>query len=349
MKKVFMILLVLALVLASLTACGGGSDEGVEAVALDPDQVYELRLSCPNNTTHFVCINAQMFADEVRELTDGKVDITVYPSNELGDYYQVYDELMMGTIDFAWQTISDAYDVRSSLYEMPYLCTTWDDVNELYISPAGWFYQEMADLNDSLGVKMLGIIPNGFMGVAGKNLGDEALLFDPLAKKSALVRTNSSLGMIETTKALGFNTVTIDYSDLYSALQTGTADGWNGGSLVSNWSGFKDVIDVFVEYNCTHEAKFMLCSQKTFDKLPAEYQQIIVDTGAKYAEYSFEQSKTAQDEARTGLEDYGVKILTLTDEQLTAYRDHVRTTVWPLFEEKYGEELMQKLYDFAGL
>lgn len=48
--------------------------------------------------------------------------------------------------------------------------------------------------------------------------------------------------------------------------------------------------------------------------------------------------------ARTALEEYGITIITPTDEELQEVAKIVREKVYPLFAEEFGEELMNEIY-----
>ena len=54
-------------------------------------------------------------ADEVKEKTNGRIEIVVYPANQLGDYTLVYEELIRGTIDMAAISIPSQFDPRLEL------------------------------------------------------------------------------------------------------------------------------------------------------------------------------------------------------------------------------------------
>jgi len=54
-------------------------------------------------------------ADEVKEKTNGRIEIVVYPANQLGDYTLVYEELIRGTIEMAAISIPSQFDPRLEL------------------------------------------------------------------------------------------------------------------------------------------------------------------------------------------------------------------------------------------
>lgn len=339
-RKMLAIVLVLAMALTCFAACGG--DSGNEEA-----KTYELRLATHVNETHPLTLSAQRFAEGVAEATDGNVTVTVYPSNQLGDYMQVYDELMMGTIDAAWLTIPDTYDKRNNLGATPYLVTSYEELKELYASDDSWFLQALQEINGEQGVTVLGLVPNGFMGIGAKTVGDLDTLFDVTKKQDALMRSPGIESYLAQVEAFGFRTTTIAYADLYSALQTGVADGWYGGSAISNWQGFKDVIDYFVDYRAMNEPMGMFFSSAVLDEMPQEYQDAIWEVAKAERLTAIAAVEEADSKAKADLAAFGVEIIEPTEAEMEAVKSALREAVYPLFEETFGEELMASIYAWA--
>ncbi len=347
MKKVKAVIpvLIIALMTLTFTGCGGGKSEADASSKSEP--TYNLRLSTMTSNEHTLTQSAQRYADAVFEATKGDVKITVYPSNQLGDSSSVYDELMMGSIDLAWQTVPDKYDVKANAGMTPYIVLDWDDVKTLYSDKNLWFFKTMSDVNANQGVTLLGLLPNGFMGIGAKKVGNLDTVFDLSVKQDALIRSASIDSLIAQVEAFGYRVTTIPYADLYSALQTGIADGWYGGSLISNNVGFKDVIQYFVEYKAVNEAMGMLISTKTLESLPTEYQDILIKLAEEENIVGMNEVQKAEEEARAALEEYGITIITPTDEELQTVAKGVREKVYPIFADDFGDELMKEINNWV--
>ena len=343
-RKMLAIVLVLTMALTCFAGCGGGGETGGDA---DVAKTYELRLATHVNETHPLTLSAQRFADGVAEATGGNVTVTVYPSNQLGDYMQVYDELMMGTIDAAWLTIPDTYDKRNNLGATPYLATNYEEIAELYAADDSWFLTALQEVNAEQGVTVLGLVPNGFMGIGAKTVGDLDTLFDPSVEQDALMRSPGIESYLAQVEAFGFRTTTIAYADLYSALQTGVADGWYGGSAISNWQGFKDVINYFVDYRSMNEPMGMFFSSAVLEEMPQEYQDAIWEVAKAERMTAIAAVEEADAKAKADLADFGVEIIEPTEEEMAAVKATLREAVYPLFEETFGEEIMADLYAWA--
>lgn len=121
MKKVYLLLLSLVVIMIALTGCGKDTDS-----AKDNSEPITLRYSTMQNKDHISYQVALNIKQAVEEKTEGRVLIDIYPANQLGDWSQVYDELMMGSIDMAHSSVPETYDARTAVGYFPYLSSSYD-------------------------------------------------------------------------------------------------------------------------------------------------------------------------------------------------------------------------------
>ena len=103
MKKIFALIMTLVMAM-TLVACGGKKEEAPAAPAVD-DTVYELSWAGISATDAIDTWIGEEIAARVAEATNDKVQIKVYPANQLGDLSQAYDEIINGSIDMGLCTI----------------------------------------------------------------------------------------------------------------------------------------------------------------------------------------------------------------------------------------------------
>ena len=100
MKKNIALILAAALVLPTVIAAGGcGANSGVsnsaEATAENP---MVLTLAHGLSETHTVHNAMTQFADEVKEKTDGRIIINIFPNGQLGSETENLEQLQAGVI-----------------------------------------------------------------------------------------------------------------------------------------------------------------------------------------------------------------------------------------------------------
>ncbi|MEA1939126.1 MAG: TRAP transporter substrate-binding protein DctP [Candidatus Caldatribacteriota bacterium] len=279
-------------------------------------------------------------AEKVEKATDGRIKMDVFPMNQLGDYIQVFEEIQRGTIEMGLIFIPSQYDVMLEIGSLPFLAENAEGMRE-QLSTGSYIYSILDDSLSKLGVKLLGICGEGFIGVGSakkpKNYAD------PKADKDTLIRVSTTAVYKETAQDMGYRTTSIPYADTYSSIQTGVCDGWIGGSSQINYQVFRDVINYYTPYNCLFDQTGYLINQELWDSLSSEDQKIIQEAVNYESAKSFDDCKAEDAKYMDMLADKGIEILKITPEQKKALADHIRSATWPKLEEKFGKEVLDKV------
>lgn len=343
-KKLFTLMMTGVLML-SLCACGGGNGGTSQADAAT-DETYNLRMSIMYTAGTPGYEYCTWFADRVAELTDNHVTVEVFPGSQLGDYTATFGELIAGSLDLTWESVAIEYNPKLNLVGAPYVVANWDEVKYAF-NTESWLGEYVNNVMQEQGVRQIGVAPGGFYGIGGKNVGNLDTLFDLNTPQNVLCRVPAATSAIKTMEALNFTPTTINYSDLYSALQTGVADCWYGGSVDLNYDNFRDVISYYVAYNYLNEYYPLCISEQTLAKLPAEYQDAIIQAGKDATDNAYTVMYDSYYDYFDKLEDYGITVIEPTDEELATMASLVSEQVWVDLEEIVGSEDMDALRAFV--
>lgn len=358
LKKILSMSLVMAMAIGLFGACGGNSgsgggdtssNSGGSSTAVDPGEVIELSWAGIGATDGIDTILAENAAKEIEERTNGAVKITVYPASQLGDYVQAYEEIMQGTIDMGLFTLNSSYDAFMEAVYIPFLVNDMDDY-KYWFSQDSFIVQEQAKVQEKYGIKLFGFWPSGLLGVGFTNLQESSKdkLYDFSVHKEDLVRAPALETMAIVIKdGMNFNTTTINYADLYTALQTGVADGWYGGGPYLNNTSFVDVINYFVDYKILPDSYACIMNQDKWNSIPAEYQDIINECLVNALDEGVDMLAVQEEEAIDELREAGVEVFIPTDEERNQMKDYMIDNIWPKLQEFYGEEYMTKLAELA--
>lgn len=299
-----------------------------------------LRFSGQYATEHTTTKLMREFADMVKERSNGEIRVRVFPANQLGDYTQVYEELRRGTIEMAVITTPSQFDTRLEAIALHYLAMDYDEAKKMY-APGSTMYRLVEEVNDKLDVKFLGFNVEGFGGLGTGRLPEN--LETPGAAKNILLRVPPMAVFQMPCSDEGYQTVSIPFAELYTALQTGVADGWSGGPAMVNYVQFRDVIKYFIVNNNFFENTSYLMSKKAWDKLSPEHQKIIEECARVISEKSFIEGQKNDSDFLTKMEEYGITVVRFTPEQLKAYADHCRKVTWPKMEDRVTKEIIDSL------
>lgn len=279
-------------------------------------------------------------AKEIMEKTKGAIEVRTYPASQLGDYTLMYEELMRGDLDMAMITAPTHVDTRFVLPWMPYIATGWKDAKRVF-DKNGWLVKTMTVAHKEKGVVFLGFFVNGFGGIGSTKPIQNVL--EPIADKKIILRSSPVIQSRLFAEALHFQSVTIPYAELYVSLQTGVADGWQGGNPAYNYTGFRDVIKYYYQLNNEVNADQVLVSEITWQKLTPEQQKIVVDAVERQNAKSIELAEAEDQRYINLMKDAGITVYIYTEKDLAKTAEHVRKVVWKQLRPDLGDKLYDEL------
>ena len=284
---------------------------------------------------------AMKIKEKVEKATNGKIRLNVYPANQLGDWLQVFDEIMMGTIDFCATSVPDTYDSRLAACTFPYLTSNYKEVRIVF-RPGGYYDKVLQDIYASLNVKYFGIYCDGYCGV-----GVQVPLDNPKVTnmpKGALVRVPPISAYVTAMHRIGFQTSTIPYADTFTALQTGIVKGWIGGPVSQHYGQWTDVESYYYNYDVWQESRHFIASLKTWNSLSKEEQAIFEKAIREAAAESIDNAEKNDKEYLALLKQKeGFTVVELTDAEKAAIADDVRQNSWPIIAKEYGNNYQEFL------
>lgn len=340
-------LLAALLLVTALSGCGSSSgstdsqSSGTSASGTSTT-TRELRLSMPVPEGSDSYNQALAAKEYIEEQTNGELTITLYPADQLGDWTQVFDELMMGSIDMAISNVPETYNPVLGVTSLAYLTYDYDSCRKVYAADS-FVSQTMEEGLDALGVKFFGVSISGYDGIGTKNE-----IKNPTAigeDKGCLIRVPSLDTVKYPLECLGFRTSSIPYSDTYSSIQTGVVDGWIGAPPYQHYLGYRDVENYYYAYNSLVEPFAAMVSTATWNTLTEEQQTIVADALRQACASSIDDAEKGDEEYMQLLEESGITVVRFDADQLAEFAAAVREQVWPRFAETYGEEFMTQLVE----
>lgn len=333
MKKRSLTLLVLGIVLT--TFCMVAVTSGPAMAKKRPYKVAGISAPEYRGTKSLYSIK-----EKVEAGTEGRVQFDIFPANQLGDYTQVFEEIRRGSIEMGLIFLPSQFDVMLEVGSLPFLASTGEGMKK-QLSPGSYVYEIIDKSLDHLGVKLLRLYGDGFIGVGTAKKPSNPT--SPSATKDTLIRVAPLAVYKETAEDMGFRTTNIPYADTYSAIQTGVCDGWIGGSSQINYLSFRDVIKYYTPYNCLFDQTAYLMNKKLWESMSEADRKVLLDAVNAEADKSFADSMTEDLEFQAKLREAGVEIVELTDEDRAVLAEHIRGTTWPKLADTYGAETLKKI------
>lgn len=313
----------LALCLAGLLAgCGA---EKTEPVTPEFVLTYADNQPAGYPTTQ----GAERFAQLVQERTGGRVVIQVHSDAEYGTEQEIWEQLALGGVDFARLSLAIAADdlPKLNVLQLPYLYRDAAHMWRVLDGALGEDFLQEFTRRELVGLSWYDAGARSFYAKQPiRSLNDLA---------GTTVRVQDSQIVLDMMKLLGSQPVTFAYSDVYSAFQTGKID-----AAENNWPAYyrMDHYKVAPYYTVDEHSRVpevQLASGRTWAQLPEEYQSILRQCARESAQYERQLWTEEEARARQSVLAAGCREITLSEEELEAFR----TLVQPLYDRYCGEEL----------
>lgn len=271
----------------------------------------------------------------VEEKSDGRITINVYYQDEIGGPQELFDQLVRGNIDLMLTWPHTSYDERLGVLHLPYLSLGWDEALETY-GRDGWLSEIIGPLFSDIGLEYLGPFPEGFGGIATRNT--YATNYEDA--RGIRVRSQPIFPLPQTVRAMGFQAVPIDWSEVYTSIQTGVVDGDSGNVIFWPHTYFSDLLDYYVHSQHNFSFYAFLMNQDAWQALDDQDRTIISDAVEIVVNDQFENAKDEDDMWIQRAQEDGMEYIVPSDEEMADWIERVRDQVWTEAERSLGADVM---------
>ena len=337
-KKLFRTAMVLAAVVAlgaSLAGCGSSEGETTQRYS------WPLATASPEDTV--TQIFAEKFAEEVSDLSNGKMKIQVYANSTLGGDRDLLETCADGDIPFVVQNTAPQVSFMSDLavFDLPCVFDSLDDCRKKIDDPQ--FNSLISDVYTEGGYHLLGMADQGFRVMSTNKPVNSLADF-----KGQKIRTMENSYHLAFWKALGANPTPMSFSEVYIGLQQHTIDAQENPYEVIVSNNLYEQQDYVVETNHLPHLISLIVNDDFFKDLPEDEQEIMTEAAQLATEYAREQSDARIADKVAVIEDSGTQIIKLSDETRKEIReasqgvyDSIREKINPDIYNSYMEGIEQ--------
>jgi tripartite ATP-independent transporter DctP family solute receptor len=312
MKKIFLIIGVLIVLLSGVLFFLAKSPniQNIENVTnKNNSDIIELKFAHHMPKTTILNKAALRFASEIERKTDGKVKITVYPNQELGNSHKMLELNRMGEIDILLTpTAKMSTAVPSMQYvDLPFLFPTREDAYALLDGNVGdMLFKDLAKI-DLLGVTFW---DNGF-----KNFTSNKPLLTLEDFKDLKIRVMKSRLLMEEVSALGAKPITIDFHATKKALEDGVVDAQETTLTGTVGMKFHKVQSDMTLSEHGYISCVLTISKDTMLKLPLTMQHTLISTAKDLTSWQRAELLKEEKNLLDAIKKEGLNIHTLSQTQ----------------------------------
>lgn len=289
---------------------------------------YTIRVGHTGAPDHHYQYGCEFFAEKVAEKTNGRVEILIFPADQLGGQRQETEGCQIGTHDMVLTStmILSNFEPSIGVFDMPFLFTSPEHA---YAVGDSEITEEVSAKFEKIGLKILAYWENGFRYITNS----KRPITKPEDLKGLKIRVPESPVFLETFKALGAAPTPMAFGEVFSALQLGTVDGQENPAAHVIHNAFHEVQDYISLTGHFYTFEPLVMSKNLYDSLPADIQQAIVEAAIEAAAYERQLSQDFDKECLEKIAELGMEI---SEVDKAAFQKAVEP-VYDKYKDKFGE------------
>ena len=310
MKKLLLSALMLALAATFSTA------------AQAAPQIIKVATGDPENSEQGVA--AKVFKEYVEKNTNGKYEVQIFFSGQLGDETETIHNVRRGTLDVSCVGIANIvpFVKKLGVLTLPYL---FDNLEDVVNGTNGASHE----LLNSYAMKEGGFRVLCWTYTDFRWLTNSKKPIKTMADVAGMkFRVPQSAVLLAAYKSFGANPVPISWSETFTALQQGVVDGQCYGYIGVLANKFMEANQKYLtECHYTYQLQPLIMSQRVLKKMSAEDQAVMIAAGKAAQDAVLAYQKEEGGKAKAALIEAGLVVDQLQDEP--KWKEAAVSKVWP--------------------
>ena len=333
MKKAIALSLAFVLALGAVCACAAESEP----------MTWKIGYSGTDTSPWSKCL--QKFADTIAEKTGGAVRVELYAGDQLtaGSQTDGIQAVMDGTTEISMHSnmIWAAFDQRFSVVCLPFLFDNNEEVDAALDGAGGKALS--AILENEYGVHLMGIGEDGFRHVTNSKRPIKTMA----DMKNLKIRVAGSQVVNRAYQLWGVDFVNANWSEVFTALQTGTYDGQENPLPNADSASIPEVQKYATYWTGIYDCTFFSMNEELYKSLSPELQKIVDEAGAETCRYQREITRAEDQAILKKWHDMDIEVEILSPEAAAELRA-AAAPVYKEFEEQLTPELIKAFTDAVG-
>ena len=297
---------------------------------------YNLKMAMVPGTASNEYKAAEYFANKIKEESNGRIEVALFPNGQLGDDRSMLEQVSGGALDFSFTEIGRfaIFFPEAEVYVLPYMIKDFDHVHKATFDTT--FGKNLINkIHDDLGITILSQAYNGT-----RQTTSNKAINSIEDMKGLKLRVPNAASNLNFAKYSGAAPTPMAFSEVYLALQTNSVDGQENPLSAVRAQKFYEVQPYLAMTNHILNDQLYVIGNETLESLPEDLQKVVKNAAEEAAEYH---TKLFVDE-EASLKDFFVKNgVKITEPNL----DDFKAKMQPVYDEfiKKNGKLGQQAVD----
>ncbi|MBM3565659.1 MAG: TRAP transporter substrate-binding protein [Alphaproteobacteria bacterium] len=216
-------------------------------------------------------VAANEFAKRANAKLGAKAKVSVFGSSQLGGDKEQMQKLLLGTLDIAVpSTVMTSVVDQFGVFEMPYLVKDREHMKRIEKEVV---WPKLAPLAEAKGYTLLAVWENGFRHITNNTRP----IVNPEDLKGVKLRVPEGKWRVKMFQAYGANPSAMKFSEVFTALKTGTMDGQENPFSQIHSARFHEAQKYLSLTGHVYTPAYVITGSKRWNGLPADVRKVLAE------------------------------------------------------------------------
>ena len=243
---------------------------------------------------------AVKFGDELKALTNGRIEVQVFPNESLGKEMDLINGMQLGTADMTITGESlQNWAPMAALLAVPYAYKSLEHMDSVASGETG--DKIKAEIIEKAKVR-----PIAYFARGPRNLTSNRAIKSPDDLNGLKLRVPNVPLFVDTWKALGASPTPMAFSEVFTSLQNGTIDAQENRLALIKSANFNEVQKFVNKTEHVRSWIYLTISEMTWAKLSADDQNAVMEAAKRAQAFEREQFLADEQNLVKELQDKGM-------------------------------------------
>lgn len=270
------------------------------------------------------------FSKRIEEKSKGRIQVEVYPSEQLGKESEVIRMIQSGVLEMTTTgSVLNNWIEIAAFCELPFLLKDSTEMKSFISGPIGQrLEREM--------LEVCGLRPLGYFQRGPRHLTSNRPIRHPDDLKGMILRVPNVPSFVTAWAAMGAKPTPMAFSEVFTSIQQGTIEGQENPFAMINSAGFAEVQDYLNLTSHVVSWIYPVIGEKQFQKLPSDLQKIFLECAEEMQAYEHQLFIANEKIVQKQLEEKGMEFIEVDQAAFAeACREAIYQSLSPEMQEVY--------------
>ena len=303
---------------------------------------FDFKLATGQDPTHPVNLRAQEALNRIREATAGRLDIKLFPANQLGSDTDLLTQVRNGSVEFfnLSTSILSTFVPVAGILNTGFAFKDYDTVWKAMDGDLGTYVRAQIAKTPIMSVSR--VWDNGYRHITSSTR--EIKTPDDL--KGFKIRVPPAPMLTSLFKALDAGAAPINFNELYSALQTKVVEGQENPLAIIATARLYEVQKTCSLTGHVWDGYWILGNKRAYERLPKDLQEVVTREFDRSAMDQRADIAKLTTTLRQELSGKGLQFLEVDQEPFR--QALAKSTFYKDWKAKYGDDAWSQLEKYTG-